>query len=53
MVEASSHEIRIGLPSLVFTKLQLLETIGVTRPRKFSWVRYSFIQAPEFLPARA
>ncbi len=53
MVVASSHEISTGSPGGGFTKLVLLETIGVTGRFSRSWVRYSFIQAPEVLPSRA
>ena len=53
MVEASSHDTRIGSPGLPFTKLALFETIGSTTPLNRSWVRYSFIQAPDCLPGRA
>ncbi len=53
MVIPSSHEISTGSPGLALLKLVLLETIGVTGDLNRSWVRYSFIQAPDSLPSRA
>ena len=53
MVDASSQLISTGCPGFPLTKFALFDTIVVTTPSNFDWLRYAFIQAPDRLPGRA